>query len=355
MFAKGVTCSDCHDIHSLELKAPGDAVCGPVPPAVQVRDPAAPLPQAGSSRGKLPGLPHAEEHQIHGGGSPTGSQLACAPTRPHVNHWITEHLQLGRLPPRQVRTMGGDHDGRLVRGGLAQTPLRRSAVCPPGVDSPVREVGSSAWLKSRDAWHQCGLRRFPTLERFADGVSLTAIEGALSDDDPLVRRAALTAIAQLPPGQRLAALPLFDDPIRAVRVEAARLLAPVPDSELTPEELAVLERGLVELEEALMVDADRAEAHMTLGGVNLDRQRFEDAEAAYRTALPPQPTLWPGGCRTFRDLYRQQGRDAEGERVLVDFLTRNPEEGVVHHSLGLLLARNSSTTRPSSSLPGRQA
>jgi predicted CXXCH cytochrome family protein len=27
MFAKGVTCSDCHDPHSAALKAPGDAVC----------------------------------------------------------------------------------------------------------------------------------------------------------------------------------------------------------------------------------------------------------------------------------------------------------------------------------------
>ena len=27
MFAKGVTCSDCHDPHSATLKAPGDGVC----------------------------------------------------------------------------------------------------------------------------------------------------------------------------------------------------------------------------------------------------------------------------------------------------------------------------------------
>jgi Flp pilus assembly protein TadD len=168
--------------------------------------------------------------------------------------------------------------------------------------------------------------------------SIGAVLRGLSDTDPLVRRSAVAALEAVPASDRLPALPLLDDPIRAVRVEAARQLAPVTGDMVSDEQASAIEAGIAELEESLMVDADRASAHMTLGAVLVDRERFEEAEAAYRTALRLDPRFGPAAVN-LSDLYRLQGRDAEGERVLVDFLSRNPDDGPVHHSLGLLLVR----------------
>ncbi len=336
MYAKGVTCSDCHDVHSLELRAPQDAVC---------------------SQCHLPTKYATPKHHFHKQDGPGANCLDCH--MPATKYMVVD--------PRR------DHSWRVPRPDLSMK-IGSPNTCNWEGCHPDKSADWAA--DTMDDWYgtdwrtphygevlyagrmgEAGARdrliglvgdmEMPAivratavqeLEGSVDDVSLPVIEEALSDDDPLVRRAALVAMGMLPPERRLVALPLLDDPIRAVRVEAARLLAPVSADDLPPEAAAVLDRALVELEDSLMVDADRAEAHMTLGSVYVDRQRFDDAEAAYRTALRLNPRFGPAVVN-LSDLYRLQGRDAEGERVLVDFLSRNPEEGVVHHSLGLLLAR----------------
>jgi len=336
MYAKGVTCSDCHDIHSLDLKAPGDAVC---------------------SQCHLPSKYASPTHHFHKQDGPGANCLDCH--MPETRYMVVDPRRdhSWRVPrPDLTVTIGspntcnweGCHPDKSARwaattmdgwyGGDWRTPHYGEVLYAARIGAPGARDGLLGLMQDPEVPAIVRATAAAELGRFIDGVSLPIVEGALSDDDPLVRRAALIAMAPLSPDQRLAALPLLDDSIRAVRVEAARLLAPVSDAELTPEENAVLARGLEELEASLMVDADRAEAHMTLGSVYIDRQRYDDAEVAYRTALRINPRFGPAAVN-LSDLYRLQGRDDEGERVLVDFLARNPEDGVVHHSLGLLLAR----------------
>jgi Tfp pilus assembly protein PilF len=68
------------------------------------------------------------------------------------------------------------------------------------------------------------------------------------------------------------------------------------------------------------------------------RNAPDKAEAEYRTALK----LEPGFVRAYvnlADLYRNLGRDGDGELLLRDALRAAPSEPVLHHTLGLLLAR----------------
>jgi Flp pilus assembly protein TadD len=98
-------------------------------------------------------------------------------------------------------------------------------------------------------------------------------------------------------GERLA--PLLDDPVRAVRMEAARLLAGAPRERLTEAQRGALDRAYAEYVAAERFNADRPESH----------------------------------------LYRATGRDPDGERVLRDLLARDPRTAPAHHALGLLLVR----------------
>src|SRR5262249_28583597 len=56
-----------------------------------------------------------------------------------------------------------------------------------------------------------------------------AIVTAAKDEDPAVRAAAAAGLARIPAAERVAAAPpLLRDPVRSVRIEAARALASVP-------------------------------------------------------------------------------------------------------------------------------
>ena len=62
------------------------------------------------------------------------------------------------------------------------------------------------------------------------------------------------------------------------------------------------------------------------------------AEAELRTALLLDPSFAPAAVN-LDDLYRQLGRDPEGEAVLRQALERSPNEPSLLHALGLLMIR----------------
>jgi hypothetical protein len=94
------------------------------------------------------------------------------------------------------------------------------------------------------------------------------LQRALADPDPLVRDGAVTAAEGLPPEERLPLLSgLLRDPIRTVRIDAARALAGVPKEAMNSSERADFEKALAEFVQSQLVDADRAEAHLNLAGV----------------------------------------------------------------------------------------
>src|SRR5205814_199578 len=76
--------------------------------------------------------------------------------------------------------------------------------------------------------------------------------GAARDPDPLVRATAAGATETLPPAERAPlAASLLEDPVRAVRVAAARTLAGVPRGLLSSRQQRGLDLALRELEGGL--------------------------------------------------------------------------------------------------------
>ncbi len=74
---------------------------------------------------------------------------------------------------------------------------------------------------------------------------------ATKDEDPAVRAAAAAGLVGLPEGERLAAAaPLLKDPIRGVRIEAARALASVPADRFDAVERQAFDAALAEFKPA---------------------------------------------------------------------------------------------------------
>ena len=86
------------------------------------------------------------------------------------------------------------------------------------------------------------------------------------------------------------------------------------------------------------MNAERPSSHLNLGILYAERGQFQKAEDAYQTALRLDAAFYPA-LVNLADLYRVQQRDKEGEVALRQALNIAPDEGSVHHALGLLLVR----------------
>src|SRR5262249_33085350 len=88
------------------------------------------------------------------------------------------------------------------------------------------------------------LSLLPQFAANAGPEEIKAYLAGLKDGDPLVRAAAVDALAPFAPEQRIsAAAPLLEDKVLAVRIAAARALADAPAEHLTPEQRAALARA----------------------------------------------------------------------------------------------------------------
>jgi Flp pilus assembly protein TadD len=178
---------------------------------------------------------------------------------------------------------------------------------------------------------------------FAGTDSGRAIDGALGDPDPLVRMGALASVRGGDPRTLLArTYPLLNDPIRTVRIDAARALAVVPADDLSAQQRSAIQSGLAEWRASMRVDEDRPEAHLSLGALEAELGETAAAETEYRTALKLAPGF-PATYVNLADLCRQTGRDAEGEKILLEGLRITPKSADLHHALGLLYAREKKT------------
>ena len=102
----------------------------------------------------------------------------------------------------------------------------------------------------------------------------------------MVRATAAAALATRPPAERLTHLPaLLADPLRAVRIAAARGLAGLPDEMLSAAQLALRRRGLDEFIAAQQAMADMPSAQINLVLLHADLGNPAAAERHYRRAI----------------------------------------------------------------------
>jgi tetratricopeptide (TPR) repeat protein len=177
------------------------------------------------------------------------------------------------------------------------------------------------------------------LASYAPSPSDAAVRAGVADKSALVRRAAARALSNADPAVSLTALaPLLGDPVRAVRIEAAEVVAGLPADSFPRNVAIAFSRAAEEYISAQQLNADRPEAHLNLGLLYARENRFDKAEAELKTALSLDPGFAPGAVN-LADLYRSQNRDLEGERLLMDAISRSPNDPSLEHALGLLMVR----------------
>ena len=177
------------------------------------------------------------------------------------------------------------------------------------------------------------------LPAYLTPAALPAVQSALADNDALVRSQAVRSLEPLSPKERVQlAGPLLTDPVRYVRIEAARLLAGTPSDQLQDAQKSALERAITELIASEMASAERPESHMNLALLYAQMGRPSEAEAELQTALRLDPKFVPAMVN-LADLYRAQHRDDEGQKWLEKAIAVEPNAAEPIFALGLLKVR----------------
>ncbi|WP_323813898.1 tetratricopeptide repeat protein [Cellvibrio sp. NN19] len=337
MFHAGVTCSDCHNPHTLELKAEGNAVCTQCHGAAQFNTP---------------------KHHHHPANTPGAQCVNC-----HMP--ATTYMQVDARR---------DHSFRIPQPALTAALGTPNACQSCHRDKPAKWAADQVqnWYGHAPEGFQKFAQTFSDAQQFAPGTDAKLVEllrnkqhppivrataaramgswlsqqtvedvgAALEDEDPLVRMGALEAMQNAPLQARAQYVsPLLDDPSRVIRALAAAQLAELPrQAALPPAITASLQRGLDDYIKAQQFNADDPAAQVNMGNIYAQSNQPAKAEAAYREALALN-NRWTSAYVNLVDLYRQQNRNDDAEALLKDALKLEPDNASLHHSLGLVQVR----------------
>jgi predicted CXXCH cytochrome family protein len=336
MYAKGVTCSDCHEPHGAKLRAEGNALC---------------------AQCHAPEKYDAKSHYFHPPGSKGSACVEChMPSATYM-----------RVDPRR------DHSLRVPRPDLSV-----SLGVPNACEKCHREKGAKWAAAAVRKWYghdAQGFQTFATVFHDAElelpgalkslanlaldpnqpaivrASALARLQGSIDpaipdaaargtkDPSGLVRLAATDLASELPSAPRTAALlPLLADPLLTVRIDAANALAEVPDDQVPESLRSARVRASEEYVAAQRYAADRPEAHVNLGTYYARQGHFAEAQAEFTAARALDPTFVPAYVNS-ADAFRAQHRDADALLVLEAARKNAPANADVEFALGLTEAR----------------
>ena len=340
MYHAGVTCSDCHEPHSLALRAPGNGVCVQCHQATKYDQKAHHFHKAGS-----PGASCAECHM------PPRTYMVVDPRHDHSMRVPRPDLSVKLGTPNACNNCHDDKDAAWaaaeVKNWYGDAPTGFQQYAPVLHAARQGTPGAGAELAGLIRNTETpAIARATALAEIGPYLSATTIDVlplALSDDDSSVRAAAVAVLENMPLEIRVRlAFPMLEDPVRAVRIETARVLASIPTGELSKDQQALLGKALQEFILSQQAMAERPEAQTNLGGLYAALGEHEKAATAYTTAIDINPVYVPGYVN-LADLYRAQGKEAEAEKMLRQAAKTSPGNADVHHALGLSLVRQQRT------------
>jgi tetratricopeptide (TPR) repeat protein len=340
MYRHGVRCSDCHDVHSLELHRQGNDVCLQCHRAEEYdryehhfhKREFEGKPSDGHLCVKchMPGriymgIDYRPDHSLRIPRPDLSLSIdtpnSCTAAGCHADKpldWVNDHYQQWYGKTRKP------HYGEVIAAARSLEPDAGQALRTLASD-PLMPVIVRATALSL-------LRNYP------ENSTTELLISSLDDSESLIRYAAIRGLQNLEASQLLDSVaPKLYDPVKAVRIEAAAALAGLPLSQIRDDDRAALAAGLDEYREAMGYNSDFAPQRYNLGNLASALGNDEEARAYYEQAIGIDDQFYPAKVNLAMALNRS-GDNETAEKLLREVIVQQPRLYEVSYSLGLLLA-----------------
>ena len=337
MYAAGVTCTDCHNPHTLDRKSEGDKVCYQCHSEEKYTATSHHKHKEGGEGAScischMPariymGVDSRNDHSFRVPRPDVSVEMKEIPNACNLCHtdkdaqWSTDAMKkwYGKIP---VGKQNFAHSLQALRVNDASAPKELYSVLMS--DAPdIAKATATAYLGN-----------YPSKQTYTTTLQM------IGKSDPQIRRSALIALEAFPPKMRMKkTFEMLNDPVKIVRMEAARQLSAFSLGEVDKKTKDMLEKAFDEYEKILLFTAERPESQVSLGVFYTNRKMFEKAEKAYEEAIRLQPQFVPAYIN-YSNFLMNQSKNKEAFDILKKGIKTVPNMGILHHALGLWYVRN---------------
>ncbi|WIO75201.1 multiheme c-type cytochrome [Porticoccaceae bacterium LTM1] len=334
MYHAGVSCSDCHQPHSLKLRAEGNSLCGQC---------------------HLPAKYESASHHLHDEATqgslcvnchmPSKTYMGVDERRDHSFRIPRPDLSKALGVPNACTQCHSDRTDKWAEDAISKVHGKADpnhyAVILALARQGEPEVGTLlAKLILDDA--QPAIVRATAVTLFPPYLSnetAQILQIVSQSDEPLLGLALATIADRIPSQYRPAfSVPLLYDNNRVTRSLAANTLSGI-SLEMFPKE--VQENYKASIEEFVIsseFNADRPEHLTNLADHYTRIGSFQEAKNYYQRAIQVAPFYTPAHIN-YSDYYRRIGDEKKAQQVLNDALSDVRGKASIYHSLGLSYVR----------------
>jgi len=347
MYAAGVTCTDCHNPHTLDRKSKGDKVCSQCHSEEKYMAASHHKHKEGGEGAScischMPartymGVDSRNDHSFRVPRPDISVEMKEVPNACNLCHtdkdaqWSTDAMKkwYGKIP---VGKQNFAHSLQALRTNSKDAPKNLYEVLMS--DAPdIAKATATAYLGN-----------YPSKQTYTTTLQM------LGKSDAQIRRSALIALEAFPPKMRMKkTFEMLNDPVKIVRMEAARQLSAFSLGEVDQKTKEILEKAFDEYEKILLFTAERPESQVSLGVFYTNRKMLEKAEKAYEEAMRLQPQFVPAYIN-YSNFLMNQSKSKEAFDILQEGIKNIPNMGILHHALGLWYVRDKKSDKATQEL-----
>ncbi|HAS27341.1 MAG TPA: deca-heme c-type cytochrome, partial [Vibrio sp.] len=336
MAEKGVTCTNCHDPHTAELKIAEEAVCSQCHIASEYTPEKHTFHEA-----------NTEASQCTTCHMPETTYMEVDPRRDHSWHIprpdISQHIKTPNVCTSCHEDQTDQWADKQIGEWFPDSKYRNQQHFAVAfyADSIGHRGAEDALAYSAQDSSLSNIIRASSLERLGGNTgknTLISLARAVKHDDEMIRLGVVQGSSGFPFTDRWQILePLLKDPVLSIRSETAGALVRYW-GEMNPLQKDQIKPALEEYIEIQQFNSDRGFGRTNLGNVYRDLGQYQKAIEFYQGAIEIEP-YFENSYVNLADLYRAQGNEAKALSTLKQGIEAQPKSSVLPYSTGLSLLR----------------